>query len=957
MTTTINSLRIEASIVGAENAISKLRQLEEAKARAGGAAKGLEEDTDKLDKSFANAARTAENLRRKYIDGYAAAQNFKSEVARLNRAIEAGAITSNEAASVLSGLKARMDQTAAGARSAGASMQTFGRSAATATGLTAQHMGQLQFQLNDIAMGLATGQSPFIVISQQGAQIAQMFGPGSTIRSAVTALGQGFMMMLNPINLFVAGLAASAAGISYLWSTWGEGGNKVEEGLKRHEELIHAIKDAYGEAAKSVKTYASESLEVLKALEGQSRASLNAAIMSGAKEAQGDIPGRGFLSWKMSDLEGSIDVLNAFQHAFRRLDETIASGAPDILEFRDQMARIANDTRASESQRQVALAFLEVTNEAGKAARAVQEYFQILYTSPVPNPFTKIGSGDEGSTKRDRMDPGDVPRPPIHPGRDITNPEPLHKDFYPGSVGNQFSKIGSGDSASTERERMMLPDGSVPVPRRPPNLLDYDPDAVKETKAVDTYKELMEVTDQRIAQMQVELNAMNMTKDAARLYRAEQELLLEAQRRGIELTPQEVEQLRAKAAAMAQVQKQTEELKDAQKAAEEAGKFMGDTLEQALMGIVQGGDQAKQAIIRLVAEILKGALLGQGAFKGFFKEGGIFGLGQGQSTNGGSNVVSSVTGNVLNQFSSIGSGGGAAAMTVAKMAGGTDAQSMAWNFYASKGLQPHQIAGIMGNIGAESGFNPSAVGDGGRAWGLYQHHSDRRGHLGKGFLGDPMAQHELAWSELQGSENRSYQALLQSTNVREATAAFGGFERPQGFSWGNPEAMHNWTGRLAGAEEALSKFGSVATTATDQLGTLGQGMGNVGNVLSNLTPGGQGGGGILGLLGGFFGGFGGMQSIGGLYAGGGIATKPSIFGEAGPEAAVPLPDGRSIPVKVTGPWDRAKTEVKIGDTTINIHGGSSMEASGRALDEKLKKAHKKLVKDIERANNDRWREE
>ena len=33
---------------------------------------------------------------------------------------------------------------------------------------------------------------------------------------------------------------------------------------------------------------------------------------------------------------------------------------------------------------------------------------------------------------------------------------------------------------------------------------------------------------------------------------------------------------------------------------------------------------------------------------------------------------------------------------------------------------------------------------------------------------------------------------------------------------------------------------------------------------------------------------------------GGIANKPSIFGEKGPEAAVPLPDGRTIPVKLTG---------------------------------------------------------
>ena len=34
------------------------------------------------------------------------------------------------------------------------------------------------------------------------------------------------------------------------------------------------------------------------------------------------------------------------------------------------------------------------------------------------------------------------------------------------------------------------------------------------------------------------------------------------------------------------------------------------------------------------------------------------------------------------------------------------------------------------------------------------------------------------------------------------------------------------------------------------------------------------------------------------FAKGGIADRPSIFGEAGPEAAVPLPDGKSIPVKL-----------------------------------------------------------
>jgi lambda family phage tail tape measure protein len=47
------------------------------------------------------------------------------------------------------------------------------------------------------------------------------------------------------------------------------------------------------------------------------------------------------------------------------------------------------------------------------------------------------------------------------------------------------------------------------------------------------------------------------------------------------------------------------------------------------------------------------------------------------------------------------------------------------------------------------------------------------------------------------------------------------------------------------------------------------------------------------------------------FASGGIATGPSIFGEAGPEAAVPLPDGRRIPVQITGSADNKETVAEL----------------------------------------------
>ncbi|MEY9717854.1 hypothetical protein ABIA22_000344 [Sinorhizobium fredii] len=202
---------------------------------------------------------------------------------------------------------------------------------------------------------------------------------------------------------------------------------------------------------------------------------------------------------------------------------------------------------------------------------------------------------------------------------------------------------------------------------------------------------------------------------------------------------------------------------------------------------------------------------------------------------------------------------------LAQSAGGSDVRSMVWNYFAGKGLAPHQIAGIMGNVRAESAFNPLAVGDGGNAFGLFQW-NDRSANLfnaigGRGNLGDVRKQLDFAWQELTTTENRSLQALLSAKDVRSATAAFAGFERPQGFSWANPEAAHNFAGRLAFAEESLSKVGTAAGQASGNLAALGRGvdsatagLGSLGTGLDrfgqNLTTASIGGGGGLGGLGG-----------------------------------------------------------------------------------------------------------
>ncbi len=184
-------------------------------------------------------------------------------------------------------------------------------------------------------------------------------------------------------------------------------------------------------------------------------------------------------------------------------------------------------------------------------------------------------------------------------------------------------------------------------------------------------------------------------------------------------------------------------------------------------------------------------------------------------------------------------GGSGAAM--AGLPGSGDVQSQVWAFFAGKGLAPHQIAGIMGNVSAESGFNPLAVGDAGRAHGLFQW-NDRAPSLfgaigGRENLGSVEAQLAFAWQELMTSENSSYKRLLASTNVEEATAAFVGFERPSGYSVSNPQGSMHWDRRAAAAEAALEKFEGQTIATSQTLGQLGAGFTGLGSTLAQTIQG------------------------------------------------------------------------------------------------------------------------
>lgn len=140
-----------------------------------------------------------------------------------------------------------------------------------------------------------------------------------------------------------------------------------------------------------------------------------------------------------------------------------------------------------------------------------------------------------------------------------------------------------------------------------------------------------------------------------------------------------------------------------------------------------------------------------------------------------------------------------------------------------------------------------------------------------------------------------------------------------------------FSGLITGTQSWDGALQSVSSRLTDILvsaALLGDGpLGGLFGAPATST----GAGGILGSL---------FSAIP-KFAEGGVARGPAIFGEAGPEAAVPLPDGRRIPVDLRLPaasGATASTPLNVTVApTINVTGATGSREDNQKLAEQISK--------------------
>lgn len=151
-------------------------------------------------------------------------------------------------------------------------------------------------------------------------------------------------------------------------------------------------------------------------------------------------------------------------------------------------------------------------------------------------------------------------------------------------------------------------------------------------KQSDAYRQITAGAREYTDAQRTEQQALGMTEQRAQALRYEQEMLNQAQRAGIQLSPQQRAEIAQLAAGMAQAEAATGRLREKQEEVAEAGYFFGQQMTDALAGLLSGTMTAEQALQSMLQTLIKvglqAILMGEGPLAG------LFGMG-GKSSSGG----------------------------------------------------------------------------------------------------------------------------------------------------------------------------------------------------------------------------------------------------------------------------------------------------------------------------------
>jgi phage-related minor tail protein len=266
-------LRIESTTSQVEKAAADINKVAAAEANLAVQSEKAERSQLSLDNAFAK-------LERRYVDGVRQQQEF----ANVQRSINA-AVAQNPA------LQERSNVVLAAARERLIGVSVANDNVAKSTGLARHEMINFSRQVQDIGVSLASGQSPFTVLLQQGAQVADIFATSQgSVRgffAQMTAGAGRFATSAVGVTAALVGIGATAAGAALSWVSAQKDVEKALLGVGRASKTTVADVERIAQASSSafgLSTSEAREFATALAATGKISAEVNSAVTGMGKD-------------------------------------------------------------------------------------------------------------------------------------------------------------------------------------------------------------------------------------------------------------------------------------------------------------------------------------------------------------------------------------------------------------------------------------------------------------------------------------------------------------------------------------------------------------------------------------------------------------------------------------------------------------------------------------------------
>lgn len=474
---------------------------------------------------------------------------------------------------------------------------------------TSGYTANLASQLNDIGVQLAGGQSPFLIMLQQGTQISQLFTQtGGSFKSFGALLTGAITSALNPFSLLTfAVIGLGGAAVQYFASivSGGEDSNKV---IEEQAKLIQTVAKTWGEAVPALQAYvdalanAKDAAELIKASEGLASdqwavarkevetVNVSFADLIDQLQTVGESPEIIFkLTNSFAELRDKVDAGKATQEDFKAVQDALAAaigstGIPALNSFAASFAGLGQTIAGATAQ----------------AMRFRQEALNALAigkNGPALGTLSPLFSENGKFQTQESFQPKDVPTPESRP---LIELQGLPGEFKAdGSAAGRKSGGGSKRGANSYKDEVT---------------------GIKERTAA-----LRESTAAQAAVNPL-VNDYGFALEKAK---AEQKLLADAQRSGLAITPQLRDQISELATGYAQASVEAKQLSESQnkirKNAEEWASLEKDVFKGFISDLKEGKSGAEalsNALSKVADKLLDMAVDGLFSSKGGGASGG-----------------------------------------------------------------------------------------------------------------------------------------------------------------------------------------------------------------------------------------------------------------------------------------------------------------------------------------------